>query len=75
MVPLKVPSALLQVCAPPCNPASDGFLLSVRGRAIRCLVACPRARLLDSLLACSTSGLIGCLLGRFVALSLGRLVA
>ena len=24
--------ANLTACAPPCNPASDGFLLSVRGR-------------------------------------------
>ena len=34
--------ANLTVCAPPCNSASDGFLLSVRGRAIRlhdCLIA------------------------------------
>ena len=31
--------ANLTVCAPPCNPASDGFLLSVRGRAIRCMTA------------------------------------
>jgi hypothetical protein len=31
--------ANLTVCAPPCNPASDGFLLSVRGRAIRCTTA------------------------------------
>ena len=65
MVMLKVPSALSQVCAPPCNPASDGFLLSVRGRAVRCLVACSLARLLDALSARSISGFIGCLIGCF----------
>ena len=41
--------ANLTVCAPPCNPASDGFLLSVRGRAIEMpgrLVACTPAHFL-----------------------------
>ena len=30
--------ANLTVCAPPCNPASDGFLLSVCNRIMACCV-------------------------------------
>jgi hypothetical protein len=50
--------ANLTVCAPPCNPASDGFLLSVRGRAIR---------LHDCLISCSFDRLIACLLSFWAA--------
>jgi hypothetical protein len=44
--------ANLTVCAPPCHPARDGFLLSVRGRAIRCMTACLLDRFLTALLGC-----------------------